>query len=241
MQSLSDPLCGGAPAPASAPAAPAPGGWRKRLACACVLALLLGGCNTVSLTGFQTARKILQGTPDPTPTAQAVAANPYAQLRVEGGGIRAVMLLGNDDAGRLSWFAGEHIVFLRDGQLVGTQGLTSDLEDMRIEGDNPFLHLQQVGDRPVIVQRRYDWRAGYRFGVPVTGELVRGEVEQVDILGTPHALVRYEEVLRGPGVRARNVYWAEADTGYVRKSRQMIAPGTELEIVVLKPYRGKVR
>ncbi|KRG38453.1 hypothetical protein ARC20_01920 [Stenotrophomonas panacihumi] len=203
--------------------------------------MLIGGCNSVSLTGFQTARTILRGTPDPTPDAAAVAANPYAQLRVEGGGIRALMLLGNDDAGRLSWFAGSHVVFLRDGQLAGTQGLSVDLEDMRIEGDNPFEHLQQVGDRPVVVQRRYDWRAGYRFGVPVTGELVRGELEQVDILGTSHALVRYDETLSGPGVRARNVYWAEADTGYIRKSRQMIAPGAELEIVVLKPYRGRAR
>ncbi|PTN54443.1 YjbF family lipoprotein [Stenotrophomonas panacihumi] len=207
----------------------------------CAAALLIGGCNSVSLTGFQTARTILRGTPDPTPDAAAVAANPYAQLRVEGGGIRALMLLGNDDAGRLSWFAGSHVVFLRDGQLAGTQGLSVDLEDMRIEGDNPFEHLQQVGDRPVVVQRRYDWRAGYRFGVPVTGELVRGELEQVDILGTSHALVRYDETLSGPGVRARNVYWAEADTGYIRKSRQMIAPGAELEIVVLKPYRGRAR
>lgn len=241
MQYPSDPLRGGAPAPASAPGTPAFGGWRWRVACVCAAVLLIGGCNSVSLTGFQTARTILRGTPDPTPDAAAVAANPYAQLRVEGGGIRALMLLGNDDAGRLSWFAGSHVVFLRDGQLTGTQGLSVDLEDMRIEGDNPFEHLQQVGDRPVVVQRRYDWRAGYRFGVPVTGELVRGELEQVDILGTSHALVRYDETLSGPGVRARNVYWAEADTGYIRKSRQMIAPGEELEIVVLKPYRGRAR
>lgn len=240
MQYPSDPLRGGASAHAHVPGTGF-GGWRWRVACVCAATLLIGGCNSISLTGFQTARTILHGTPDPTPGAAAVMANPYAQLRVEGGGIRAVMLLGNDDAGRLSWFAGSHVVFLRDGQLTGTQGLSVDLEEMRIEGDNPFEHLQTVGDQPVTVQRRYDWRTGYRFGVPVTGELVRGELEQVDILGMSHALVRYEETLRGPGVRARNVYWAEAGTGYIRKSRQMIAPGEELEIVVLKPYRGRAR
>jgi len=238
LQYPRDPLCGAASARATAHGTPA-SGRRRRVACLFALALLLGGCNSISLTGFQTAKKIIQGTPEVTPTAASVAANPYAQMQIEGGGVRAVMVLGNDDAGRLSWFADQHIVFLRDGQVTGTQGLLTDLEDMHIEGDNPFEHLQTLGEHAVSVQRSYDWRAGYRFGVPVHGALQRKGVEQVDILGTPHTLVRYEEELRGPGVRARNEYWAEADTGFIWKSRQMIAPGQALEIIVLKPYRGR--
>jgi len=198
----------------------------------------LAGCNTTSHTALDTVRLIASGGRDITPDPAEVAASPYARIQTEGGGIRAVMVLGNDDSGLESWYGDRrHIVFLREGLLAGTFGLSHDVEDIRIEGDNPFAHLAMVGEQPVAVSRRYDWRASYRYGVPVTGQLSRRGSEVVEILGTTRTLVRYEEVLRGPGVDARNEYWAEPDTGFIWKSRQFVAPGAMLEIVQLKPYR----
>jgi hypothetical protein len=178
------------------------------------------------------------GGPDLTPDAGEVANSPYARIQIQGGGLRSVMVLGNDDDGRQSWYGDRrHIVFLRDGLVVGTLGLSSDVDTIYVEGDNPFRQLAQVGEQPVTVRRRYDWRDGYRYGVPVIGQLSRRDTEEVEILGARLRLVRYEEDLRGPGVRARNEYWVEPDTGQIRKSRQYVAQGTMLEIVVLKSYR----
>jgi len=211
------------------------GTWR---AAALLLLLPLAGCSSVSHTGVETVRLLIGGGPDITPDARTVAASPYARMQVEGGGLRAVMVLGNDDAGLQSWYGDvRHVVFLRDGLLAGTAGLTENVDDIRIEGDNPFEHLLQVGEQPVPVSRSYDWRDGYRYGVAVSGSLSRRGNETVDILGTSRELIRFEEVLRGPGVHAKNEYWADPQTGFIWKSRQMVAPDKMLDFLVLKPYR----
>jgi len=203
-----------------------------------LLALVsLGGCASLSNTGVDTVRLLATGGPVIALDPKAVAASPYARMQIEGAGLRAVAVLGNDDAGLQSWYGdARHVVFMRDGQLAATAGLAVNADDIRIEGDNPFLHLAQVGREPVSVSRRYDWRGGYRYGVQVSGSLSRRGQETIDILGTPRDLVRYEEVLRGPGVRASNEYWVDPQTGYIWKSRQLVAPGTMLDLVVLKPY-----
>lgn len=203
-----------------------------------VLALAgLAGCASLSNTGVDTVRLLASGGPVIAPDPQAVAASPYARMQIEGAGLRAVAVLGNDDAGLESWYGdARRVVFMRGGQLAATAGLAVNADDICIEGDNPFLHLAQVGREPVPVARRYDWRSGYRYGVQVSGSLSRRGHESVEILGTSRDLVRYEEILRGPGVRASNEYWADPQTGFIWKSRQLVAPGTMLELVVLKPY-----
>jgi len=62
----------------------------------------------------------------------------------------------------------------------------------------------------------------------------------VEILGTAYRLERYEEVLVGPDVAFTNVYWVEPDSGFIRKSLQIAAPGVALELTQLKPYRPTV-
>lgn len=171
-------------------------------------------------------------------TPERVASSPYAQMLVRSPHGDALMLLGNDDDGLLSWYSPlPRIVFLRDGLLAGSAGFPADAEDIRIVGDNPFLRLAQV-HAPVRTRREYDWSADYRFGVEVTGELRRIGEESVEILGRAQTLVRFEEELRGPDIAATNLYWAEPATGFILRSRQWLAPGTELELVQLKPYRG---
>ena len=200
--------------------------------------LLAGGCSSASRANLKMLGKAaLDRRVDVEPSPAQVAASPYAQIKVTGPTGGAILILGNDDLGRQSWYSSDHkIVYLRDGLLIGTVGLAQDAADIRIEGDNPFAHLAQL-QTPVQVRRSYDWMPGYRYGVAVSGELRRQQRENVDILGVTRALVRFEETLRGPGVRAVNEYWAEPDTGFIWKSRQLVAPGVSLDIVQLKPYR----
>ena len=212
--------------------------WLRAFALA-ASGLLLAGCSQTSRDIFREATRS-RGAVDID--AQQVLASPYARIKVDGPGFSGVLVLGNDDDGRLSWYSNRrNIVFLRDGLLVGSEGLREDADEIRVLGDNPFLRLSTVGAAPVTVARRYDWRAGYRYGVPVSGQLRRRGVEPVEILGTVRQLVHFEETLDGPGVAGRNDYWADPDTGFIWKSRQLLAPGAYLEIVQLKPYQAQAR
>lgn len=202
-----------------------------------VLALLLcmTACGSLARSSLDAARLAISRDTLELDAAH-VAANPYAQMRVDGPDGAALMVLGNDDDGLTSWYSPDgRIVFLRNGVLAGTQGWAQDAVEIRSTGEDPFARLAQVKQEST--QRRYDWMPGYRYGVEVRGELRRGPVETVEILGTAHALQRFDERLAGPGVDVTNVYWTEPTTGFIRKSRQLVAPGLVLELTQLKPYR----
>ena len=208
---------------------------------ALVLAMLAASaCSSTSRTALDSMKMLVRGAE--APAAETVAASPYALLQVDGAGIRGTMWLGYDDDGRLAWHGGRgDVLFTRDGVLAGSRGLRQNVDEIRILGDNPFLRLASLGEAPVTVMRRYDWRDGYRYGVAVEGRLRRRGSERVEILGKERELVHFEEELSGPGVRGSNHYWADPATGAIWKSRQLVAPGIWVELVLLKPYLGTAR
>ena len=216
--------------------APDEGAFRtiSRLLLAALLIASLGACGNLARSSLDAARLAIGSNTLEIDPAQ-VAASPYAQIRVDSPDGPSLMVLGNDDDGLTSWYSPGRIVFLRNGVLAGNHGLAQDAVDIRLLGDDPFQRLAQVERARTL--RRYDWMPGHRFGVEVTGELVRGPVETVDILGTIHRLQRFDERLAGPGVEATNSYWAEPGTGVIHRSRQFAAPDVMLEVTVLKPYQ----
>ena len=214
----------------------APNKAQRGIAALLLITLALTGCGVVGRTSIKTMQLAVQGTPDVQPSAAEVAAKPYPQIKVNGPNGGAVLVLGNIDAGRQAWYSSERsIVFLQDGLLVGTHGGSPELQQMWIEGDNPF-HALHTLQGTVAVQRRYDLMPGYRYGIPVTGTLERLGAEPVDILGKVRTLVHVRETLRGTQWKGENHYWVDPANGFIWKSQQMIAPGTRLEITQLKPY-----
>lgn len=206
------------------------------LAALLLVTLGLSGCGVVGRTSIKSVQMAIQGTPDVQPTAAEVAAIPYPQIKVRGPNGGAVLVLGNVDAGRQAWYSSERsIVFLQDGLLVGTHGGTPELQNMWIEGENPFRTLHTL-EGATTVKRRYDLMPGYRFGLEVTGTLERVGREQIDILGTARDLIHVREVLRGEDWKAENEYWVDPANGFIWKSRQAIDPSTHLDITQLKPY-----
>lgn len=209
---------------------------QRGIAALLLITLVLTGCGVVGRTSIKTVQLAVQGVPDVQPSAADVAAKPYPQIKVSGPNGGAVLVLGNIDAGRQAWYSSERsIVFLQDGLLVGTHGGSPELQQMWIEGDNPF-HALHTLQGTVTVQRRYDLMPGYRYGVAVTGTLERLGPESVDILGKMRSLVHVRETLRGTQWRGENHYWVDPASGFIWKSQQMIAPGTRLDITQLKPY-----
>lgn len=200
-----------------------------------VAALLFSGCTTGSRSTLDTFRLITHRPAQAT--AEGVASNRFPQMQVETPDLTAVAVLGYVDGGRQQWFAGSHAVFEMDahGLLLGGSGLGQQWH-ARIDGPSPFDDLRTV-TTPVAVQRRYDWVPAYQVDVAVTGILSRGELEQVDILGSRRTLRRFDEQLQGGGMSGRNVYWADPATGFIWKSRQHLAPGRVAELTQLKPYR----
>lgn len=212
-------------------------------------ALALAGCGSVNLgrSSLETVRLAVSGRQvEAVPDPAQVAASPYAQILVRGSEGSALLLLGNVDDGREAYYSGDRaIVYLRAGLLEATSGLAQDVDQVRIEGENPFAHLAGVR-QPVETARRYDWRVdgrtpGYRYGVPVRGRLERIGPERVQILGAARDLVHFRETLHGPGVSGGNDYWADPATGFIWKSRQLVAPDLFLEITQLKPYQAPGR
>lgn len=211
--------------------------WLSRNALLMIAIVLAGsGCTSVSRSTTEAIGLLFKGRPAP-PTAAQVAAVRYPQILVHAPELNGVLVLGHIDEGRQIWYAGKDAVYyLRDdGLLLGSAGL-GRISTLRLAATEPFPRLTSV-QHPVRVQRHYDWMPGYRYNVPVSGVLRRIGPESVDILGHARALVRYEEVLQGPGFTATNLYWADTDTGFIWKSRQYLAPDRPIDIVQLKPYR----
>src|SRR5690606_23479068 len=96
-----------------------------RIALAVLLVTSLAGCGVTMQTGIDMVRSAVGGSDDDLEAVAAqAAASPYASLMVDDGRVRGVMVLGNDDEGRLSWHSGSQLLFLCEGGLVcGTHGL----------------------------------------------------------------------------------------------------------------------
>ncbi|MBA8683761.1 YjbF family lipoprotein [Stenotrophomonas tumulicola] len=199
------------------------------------LVLLLAGCTSVSRSTSDSFRLLFNRQVEVSP--EQVAANRFPQAQIRTPDLSAVMVLGYIDEGQQVWYAADHAVFRLDanGLLVGTTGLGRDLQG-RIIGASPFGRLTDVV-APITVQREYDWLPAYAMGVQVQGTVTRAGTDTVEILGRKRELARFEEVLRGGGMKERNIYWADPTTGFIWKSKQYLAPGYAVELVQLKPYR----
>lgn len=196
------------------------------------LLLLAGGCTTVSHTTAQSIALLFRKAP---PGADQVAAVPYPQLWLQAPDMSGTLVLAYDDDGRQAWFAGrEAVLYLQPDGLIS--GLSSPRLKVqaRLRSGEPFARPQASAR----TEREFDWMPGYRYGVLVEGRLQRVGPETITLpTGRELTLVRYEERLHGPGLKATNLYWVDEDQGFVWKSRQTLAPGYTVELTQLKPYR----
>lgn len=219
------------------PAATSSTEWHRvgLLAAGSMLVLGLAACTSASRSTSDSFRLLLNRQVEPAPAQVAASRYPLIQLRAPD--MSAVMVLGYVDDGQQVWYAGNEAVFQldRDGLVTGTSGNGRRISN-RIVGDSPFHDLAAV-TTPVQVQRQYDATPAYAVSVPVTGTLTRHGMDKVEILGRQMQLVRFEEHLQGGGIGATNLYWADATTGFIWKSRQHLAPGYAVELTQLKPYR----
>jgi Group 4 capsule polysaccharide lipoprotein gfcB, YjbF len=205
-----------------------------------LFAVLSGGCTTVSLGGIDALKQAVDHRTAIHPTAASVAAQPYFQLQVSSDDGQAILILASVQGATLGWYGVDgQAVFLRHGLLVKTLGLTQNLDAVLLSQQDPFAaglqHLQQ----PLTYTRVMDWSPGYRYGVQAQAQLQPKGLEDVEILGTVHHLLRIDERVRSAeaDLDVVNRYWVDPADGFIWKSRQYAAPGLPLELIQLRPYR----
>lgn len=216
-------------------------GWRVLFVCAMVLPELQG-CTDLSQASVQAIRETVRRHPRIEPTAAEVAAKPYYQLQATSPDGSAVLILGNVDGLREAWYGTQHVViFISQGRIVQTAGLSQNMQGLQLSAEAPFARGLQTVSAPIDYDMRMDWAPGYRYGVKVHAHLTPAGSEDLNILGTPHHVIRLDEYLSAPAAayKAVNHYWVDPRDGFVWKSEQSIAPGLALSLVQLKPYRDR--
>lgn len=212
--------------------------WRTVLLFA---SLALAGCSDLSRSSFDTLRLVLHRH-GARPTAAEVAAKSYYQLQATGPDGTAVLILGNIDGKREAWY-GSHsvVIFIENGRIVQTTGLRQNLDGLRIPAGDPLASGLQNLAAPMSYAIQEDWSPGYRYGVTMMARLAPAGLEQVEILGVAHSLLRVDEQLDTPSTHEKvtNRYWVDPADGFIWKSRQQVAPGLSLDLLQLRPYRGK--
>lgn len=208
-----------------------------------LVALLSGGCTTVSLGSIDALKQAVDRGTAVHPTAASVAAQPYFQLQVSSDDGEAILILANVQGATLGWYGADgQAVFLRHGLLVKTLGLTQNLDAVLLPQEDPFASGLQHLQQPLTYTRVMDWSPGYRYGVQAQAQLSPRGMEDVEILGTVHRLRRMDERVRSTqaGLDVVNRYWVDPVDGFIWKSRQYAAPGLRLELIQLRPYRESV-
>ncbi len=203
-------------------------------------AVVLAGCGQSRLGRVLGSIEDLGGGDvDIVAEVERVRALPYASVVGKfGRGPQSVLVLGVARGDELSWFSADNaIVVTRGGRLVKTAGLPFNLRKTVFVEDDPLRRAPEALDgetwRRLVDIDRGDW-----FGLVVQGRMrVRG-VEDIEIFGTRHTVLRVDEQCRARDAdwTFTNTFWIDPDSGQIWRSRQHVDPETPpLEMWVLKP------
>jgi hypothetical protein len=227
-----------------------------RALCAASLTLgALAACSPTMRGMVDTLRVAWSAPPAFTDTRAEVLARPLYQQRLDSPWGSAVVALGRVNGDRQFWATSSgQVLVLEHGLIRRSVGFPETLEGTHFvggeggdplarQGADPFaagLHRLADGARSV---RELDWMPGYRYGVRVHSRFERVGLEDHDILGERHRLLRIDEHLQAEGVdfAATNRYWVDPDDGFVFVSEQHLLPGLTLGLTQLRPYRGAAR
>ncbi len=204
----------------------------------------LGGCasDSLSLLGSTLPRfgAAARGNGYPLSNEQ-IKAIPYASMGVHiGKSAGVVTILASVDGERLHWASADRVVLITErGRLVKTIGLPRDLLTTRSTGFDPLTRaIRGEIASEAGISRIVDLRPKDDFSVPVeTRCTVLGE-ETLTILGQSRSLLRVRErvVVRKWRWSTDNLYWCEAASGRIWKSRQQFCPDVPaITLELLRP------
>lgn len=201
------------------------------------MAFLLSGCNPLMQASYDTLKASIAGPRSLSLTQTQVDAVQYPQIKVSTSSSEGVMALVRQRGDLQFWVAsGKQVLLMRDGLIVRSVGLGSDLDGTRWDGESPFkrgLDKLPDGFRSV---RWIDIYAGQRVGIVVNSRFTREGTEVVEVLGKSYVLLRIDESIDAPEIdfHAVNRYWIRPYDGVVIRSEQHLTPQLALSIIVLR-------
>lgn len=226
---------------------------RRRLFPAALAALALAGCADDGATGVgelllrQGDRLLPVAEPafaGPTLNRAAINQLPYAAIEVRFGEAETGGLMGalSENAGYVTYFsAARQALVLRGGAVTGSRGLGHDLLGHEADAGDPVTAQLPASQWPDSVLRVYTFRdpAGGTYQRAVKCVLRRGPDERFVIYEVALDLARFDEECGNRDLRFANVYWIDAATGQVWRSRQWLGPeAAPVTIEVLRPFRS---
>ena len=208
----------------------------------CNFALFLAGCAGAPHDLYETAKIAVMGQPDVNVSPQAQDAIPYANayLRV-GGSPRALVVLAFAEQGELKWASADKNIFVtRDGRLIKTLGLPTNLRRINAATPDPLSSPASMAQSSFSWQWQAEWDQDYRSIHTMLSQFENQGLETIEINGQSIALLHVIETVDDQFLDRsyQNHYWRETTTGLVRRSIQELGVDLPvLEMTILKPYQ----
>ncbi len=131
-------------------------------------------------------------------------------------------------------------VVVRGGLLTGTQGFEYDLSAIKVQGNDPVVHRTPIASWPKTLVRNYQFSLQHAADFQISVSCVLRTVvrEQVEIFSKSYDTMRVQEDCNNTTRRFTNLYWVDANSGFIWKSKQWIGPKVSPVIVQnVTPYR----
>ena len=190
--------------------------------------LLLAGCGDTPVAAV--LRDALA-----TPAAPVVAPPPgRPALRVTGGRRPLLFSLVQESGGRRLWQAPGGVALATEGaRITATAGFGQMLVASRLEGPDPLQDPRSLAGHPATLRRLVDLQAADRD----PGSMRIGLVLQCQLSARPEgAWLVVEEACSGAGPGFTSRFWAEAETGAIRRSEQWV--GDDVPLLTVEPVGG---
>jgi hypothetical protein len=185
------------------------------------------------------------GKPEPRPERTRAELNeiPFATIALTfGDGPRTFMVPLSDNGGYLNYLdASNRGLVMFGGAVSGTKALGQDVVAVRYQANDPVANPTPVADWPGQVYRDYQFtqRDGADYSITLACVFERLAAETIEIVEITFDVVRISEVCTNARRQVTNTYWAEADSGFIWKSRQWLGPHIDqATIEIIRPYSG---
>lgn len=222
--------------------------FRTPLAAA-VAAGVLSGCTPLMKAAVDTVGAAVGSPPALVVSRDAVMARPSFQQRLDSPFGSAVVVLARVEGSEEFWVtSSRQVLVTQNGLIRRTTGFPENLDGSRFVSSptapsDPFeagLHKIAAGMES---QREVDWMPGYRYGVRIGSRFQPIGIEEHDILGERHRLLRVDEHFAADGVEFSGInrHWVDPQDGFVFITEQSLLPGLQLRLTQLRPYRSAQR
>lgn len=205
--------------------------------------LLIAACSPVQTDTFEIAGRFTRSLLGQhlKVTREEAAAVEYASIGVQiGADDQAMLVLGSDLAGEMSWFSSNKVMIAtRNGRIVATAGLTDNLGRVGTLNAAPWTG---DGNAPLVAGQKYkllyDLPQFQLYSVPVDCEASAANDETIEIMDSEIETRHISESCDSGelGWSFENEFWLDKTTGYVWRSVQTVNPKLPpITIEVLRP------